>query len=104
METKTKTKTENARIQDIGLYYDGHFDRLSIRCVVDGRGWGTSVYIPIAKMKKFVSLFGDSIDLENGIYIHELENAPVKVVLNDENSIVAIGDILSTEDEMVKLR
>lgn len=55
------------------------------------------------KMKKFVGMFGESIDLENGIFVYELENAPVTVMLNDSNEVVAIGDILANEDEMMEL-
>ena len=96
-------KTENARIQNIGLYYEGHFGNVYVKCVLDGRGWGAQIIIPMEKIRNFMGLFSGSYNLEDGIFLYELENAPVKVILNDSGEVVAIGDILSTEDEMVKL-
>lgn len=42
MDTKKKTRIENARIENVGLYYDGHFNNLYVRCVLDGRGVGSA--------------------------------------------------------------
>ena len=103
MDMEKKNRIENARIANVGLYYNGHFNNLYIRCVLDGRGWGAEINLPIEKMKKFVKLFSESIDLEDGIFIYELENSPVTVMLNDSNEVVAVGDILSSEDEMIRL-
>ena len=43
-------KTENARIQNIGLYYEGHFGNVYVKCVLDGRGWGAQIIIPMEKI------------------------------------------------------
>ena len=96
-------KLLNARISDIGLYYLGHGNVLSIKCDLEGRGWGATVTIPMEKVRKFIRMFQDDIDLEDGIYVHELVNAKVRVAQDKDRKIVALGDILAEEDEMVEL-
>lgn len=94
---------QNARIRDIGLYYLGHGNVLSIKCDLEGRGWGATVTIPMEKVRKFIRMFQDDIDLEDGIYVHELVNAKVRVAQDKDRRVVALGDILAEEDEMVEL-
>ena len=101
MDMEKKNKIENARIESVGLYYEGHFDNLYVKCVLDGRGWGAQINIPMSKVKEFVRMFHDTINLEDGIFVYELENAPITVMLNDAHEIVAVGDIFATEDEMI---
>lgn len=98
-----KNRIENARIESVGLYYEGRFNSLYVKCVLDGRGWGAQVNIPMEKMRDFVWMFGESINLDDGIFVYELENTPVTVMLNDSDEVIAIGDILSSEDEMIRL-
>ena len=103
MDMEKKNKIENARIESVGLYYEGRYNCMYVKCVLDGRGWGAQVNIPMEKMKDFVEMFRESITLDDGIFVYELENTPVTVMINDSDKVIAIGDILSTEDEMIKL-
>ena len=96
-------KYENAKIEEAGLYYIGHYGTVNVKLDLETRGGGASVTIPIDKIEEFLSMFEDDIDLEDGFYIHHLRGFPVRMLLDGTGKITAIGDILSEKDEMLKL-
>ena len=95
----------NAKIRKAGLYFNGHFNTYSIRIILDIRGGGAAVEIPVEKTEEFMSMFSDELDLENGVFVHDLKGVPVvlKTADNRYSKIVAIGNILATEDELMNL-
>ena len=101
---------ENAKIEKIGLFYDGHHRKAYVRAELFGRGWGSSVQIPVDKAGKLCEMLHSELDsnIEDGVYIEDLAGAPVRVLLNGasvvNSSIVGIGDLLCSEDEMLMLR
>lgn len=96
-------KYENAKIVEVGLYYIGHYRTAHIKIDLETRGGGACVTIPTNKIGEFLSIFEDDIDLEDGFYIHHLKGLPVRMLLDETRKIVAIGNILSEDDEMMKL-
>lgn len=57
------------------------------------------------KLKNFLACLPHDIDenIEDGFYVHHLKGLPVKMLLDETRKIVAIGNILSEKDEMLKL-
>lgn len=98
-------KYENAKIVEAGLYYIGHFRTACIKIELETRGGGACVTIPVAKVEELLDLFADEVDenIEDGFYVHHLKGLPVRMLLDGTGKIIAIGDILSEEDEMLKL-
>ena len=97
----------NAKIEQAGLYFDGHYRRYYIMVVLETRGGGASIKIPVDKTGDFMDVFRGELDLENGAFVNELEGTPVVLKLKSDNEhsgeIVAIGDILASEDELFEL-
>jgi len=97
----------NAKINQAGLYFDGHSGRYCIMVVLETRGGGASIKIPVEKTGELMKAVGDELDLENGVFVNQLEGVPVVLKLDGDREfqgkIVAIGDILSSEDEMFYL-
>ena len=98
-------KYMNAKIEEAGLYYIGHFRTAYIKIDLETRGGGACVTIPAANIEKLLDLFADDIEenIEDGFYIHHLKGLPVRLLLDDTGKIIAFGDIFSEEDEMMKL-
>ena len=98
-------KYENAKIEEAGLYYIGHYRTAYIKIELVTRGGGACVTSPAANVEKLIDLLADDIDknIEDGFYIHHLKGLPVRMLLDGTGKIVAIGNILSEEDEMMKL-
>lgn len=108
-QTEENYSLENAKIGNIGLYYFGHGNQLSIRVELDGRGWGSTITIPQNKIGEFMEMFDNELDgrVEDGVYIHELSGTPVRVMFNGKSinsRIVGIGDILCNEDDIMMLK
>lgn len=100
-------RLENAKIEDIGLYYLGHGNMTYIRAVLGGRGWGVAIDIPEKKVGAFINMFKDEVDVENGLFLHELAGKPVRVMFDGPGlsaSVIGIGDILSNETDMVMIK
>lgn len=100
-------RLENAKIEDIGLYYCGHGNTTYVSIILGGRGWGASVVMPENKVGRFVKMFDDEVDVENGVFLHELKGKPVRVMFDGKglsSPVIGIGDILSNEDDMIMLR
>lgn len=98
-------RIENARINEIGLFYFGHGNCTQTRVELDGRGWGASITIPIEKVGRFVKLFRDepsiADEIEDGIFINRLKGLPVRVMFDGQSigsRIIGIGDIMADEN------
>lgn len=101
---------KNARIECIGIYYNGHYNHYEIRVQIKtAKGGGATFGFPVEKTIEFMSMFDQELDLENGVYMNELVGVPVliKIEGNDEfgygGKITAIGNILMTEDELMDI-
>lgn len=97
----------NARIEQAGLYYNGHYRHYSLRIVLKTRGGGASIELPVDRTEELIEMFEDDLDLENGVFVGDLKDVPVVLKLDGDNEyqgrIVAIGNILASEDEMLYL-
>ena len=95
----------NAKIEQAGLYFNGSYNRYCIRIVFRTRGGGASIELPVERTSELMSMFDDELDLENGVFVSDLEDIPVVLKLDGNNEyggkIVAIGNILSNENEML---
>ena len=100
---------KNARIEKIGLYYNGHFNHYEIKVQLKTNGGGAILGFPVEKTRKFMSMFDHELDLENGVYMNELVGVPVVIKIDCDNEygyggkITAIGNILMTEDELMDI-
>lgn len=99
--------TINAKIEKAGLYYNGHYNHCAIRVELKTRGGGASIEFTIEKAKEFMDMFDEELDLENGVFINDLEGVPVVLKLDRDkefqSKIIAIRSILSSEDEMMDI-
>ena len=95
----------NAKIKKAGLYYDGHFNCCSVGVELKTRGGGAIIRFPVEKTTEFMDMFDEELDLENGVFINDLEGVPVVLKLDGDtefqSKIVAIGSILASEGEMM---
>lgn len=95
----------NAKIEQAGLHYNGYYKHCSIRIDLITRGGGASIELPVEWTKGLMEMFEDDLDLENGVFVSDLKGVPVVLKLDGDNTyqgrIVAIGNILSNEDEML---
>lgn len=94
----------NAKIKNAGLYYDGHYRHYDFRVELETRAGGASIEFPVERTAEFMEMFKNDIDLENGVFASDLAGIPV--VLGTEarfGKIIAIGNILASEDELMPL-
>lgn len=97
----------NAKIEEVGLYYNGHYRHYSLRIVLRTRGGGASIELPVDRTEEFMEMFEDELDLENGVFVSDLKDIPVVLKKDGNNEyageIKAIGNILASEDELMPL-
>ena len=97
----------NAKIEEAGLYYDGHGRCCSLRIVLRTRGGGASINLPVERTEEFMEMFKEELDLENGVFVSDLKDVPIVLKTDGKNEyageIKAIGNILSSEDELMPL-
>ncbi len=100
------TRLENARIVDIGLYYFGKGRQLSVKAELALRGGGCMVTIPQSKLPKLMDMLNDEFDgnIEDGVFINELKGKPMRVLFDDDDQAIGLGDILCSEDEVIMLK
>ena len=98
-----QNKIENARIENIGLFYCGHGNRSFISIDLAGKGWGISLQIPLDDADKLIKMFKNEPvikDIDTGFYLHELKGVVVRL-LYDGNSfnskVIGIGDVFAKE-------
>ena len=97
----------NAKIEQVGLYYNGHYRHCSLRLVLRTRCGGASIELPVDKTEEFMEMFKAELDLENGVFVSNLKDVPVVLKTDGKNEyageIKAIGNILASEDELMPL-
>lgn len=95
----------NAKIVKAGLYFNGHYNRCYVRIVLKMRHGAAFIELPIKKTPELMSMFSDELDLENGVFVSDLKGIPAVLKLDGNNEyegkIVAIGNVLSNENEML---
>ena len=96
----------NAKIEEIGLYFNGHYNHYCVRIVLEMRGGGGSVEFPVERIEEFMSMFDNELDTENGVFVQELKGTPVVLKTDGDRygNIVAIGDIMADENELMQLK
>ena len=97
----------NAKIEEAGLYYNGHYRHCSLRIVLRTRGGGASIELPVDRTEEFMEMFADELDLQNGVFVSDLKDVPVVLKTDGKNEyageIKAIGNILASEDALMPL-
>jgi hypothetical protein len=95
----------NAKIEKVGLYYNGHYRHYSLRIELKTRGGGASIELPLDRTPELMEMFEADLYPEDGVFVGDLKGVPVVLKLDGDNEyqgrIVAIGSILANEDEML---
>lgn len=93
----------NAKIEEAGLYFNGHYNRYCVRIVLRTRGGGASIELPVERTEELMSMFDKELDLENGVFVSDLKDIPVVLKTTDNGKIVGIGDIFSDENDVMDI-